>query len=88
MEVSDFIGQGFDRVQINTHGEEHQRHSEWCSPLLRDSREFILQLDGVMSPKLIEDLDNDPLSGSRTPLEMFTNFSGLHDRFARRGTTP
>lgn len=55
--LMNLIGTAFSRVQINTHGHLYPRADDWPENVLRQKRrEIILQLDGVTSNLLINDL--------------------------------
>lgn len=81
--VVDAVGYAFDRIQLNTHGATMERAEDWLHPMYEDDREFILQLDGVTSPLLVEDIGRlEQGRRERSP------FSGLFDLSHGAGVLP
>lgn len=78
--VTNVIGNAFDRIQLNTHGADMPVAHDWLYAMYEDDREFILQLDGVMSPRLIADIK--AIDSPQRP------FSGLFDLSHGAGVLP
>jgi hypothetical protein len=76
--IFDLVGTAFQRIQINTHGEEYLWHEYWLEDIASDSgREYIVQLDGISDVHMHEAIE------SHAP-----DVTGLHDMSHGGGKVP